>query len=86
MNIPGFRAEASLYGESGHYRMAGAHTQANGTIQPAAIRGNYWADRCYRECGRSILQLQILTLRCHCICYLVGHLAAFPCSAAGCSH
>ena len=35
MNIPGFRAEASLYGESGHYRMAGAHTQANGTIQPA---------------------------------------------------
>ena len=49
MNIPGFRAEASLYGESGHYRMAGAHTQANGTIQPAAIRGNYWADRCW-EC------------------------------------
>ena len=57
MNIPGFRAEASLSGESGHYRMAGAHTQANGTIQPAAIRGNYWADRCYRVYGRSILQL-----------------------------
>jgi len=35
MNIPGFTAEASLYGKSGHYRMAGAHTHAEGAIQPA---------------------------------------------------
>jgi hypothetical protein len=35
MNIPGFRAEASLYRESGHYRTAGAHTHADGAIQPA---------------------------------------------------
>jgi hypothetical protein len=35
MNMPGFTAEASLYGESGHYLMARAHTHADGTIQPA---------------------------------------------------
>jgi hypothetical protein len=35
MNMPGFTAEASLYGESGHYRTAGAHTHADGAIQPA---------------------------------------------------
>jgi hypothetical protein len=35
MNIPGFTAEASLYRESEHYRMAGAHTHADGAIQPA---------------------------------------------------
>ena len=35
MNIPSFTAEASLSGESGHYRMAGAHTHAYGAIQPA---------------------------------------------------
>ena len=35
MNMPGFTAEASLYGGSGHYRTAGAHTQADGAIQPA---------------------------------------------------
>jgi len=35
MNLPGFTAKASLYEESGHYRMAGAHTHAYGAIQPA---------------------------------------------------
>jgi hypothetical protein len=45
MNIPGFRAEASLYGESGHYRTAGAHTEAVGAIQPAGP---------YRPIGRHI--------------------------------
>jgi hypothetical protein len=35
--------------ESGHYRMAGAHTQADGAIQPAIYR-NYWYDRCYWDC------------------------------------
>jgi hypothetical protein len=49
MNIPGFTAEATLYGESGHYRTAGEHTQADGDIQPAIYR-NYWYDRCYQEC------------------------------------
>jgi len=38
MNIPGFTAEASLYGESGHYRTAGAHTEADRAIQPAGPR------------------------------------------------
>jgi hypothetical protein len=45
MNIPGFTAEASLYRESGHYRMAGAHTHADGAIQPAGP---------YRPIGRLI--------------------------------
>jgi hypothetical protein len=40
MNMPSFTADASLYGERGHYRMAGAHTwadaaiRADGAIQP----------------------------------------------------
>jgi hypothetical protein len=35
MNLPGFTAEVSLYRESGHYRTTGAHTHADGAIQPA---------------------------------------------------
>jgi hypothetical protein len=42
MNIPGFTAEASLYRESEHYRMAEAHTQDDGAIQPA-----YWPPQCW---------------------------------------
>jgi|SRR5215204_2908993 len=45
MNMPGFTAEASLYRESGHYRTAGAHTEAEGAIQPAGP---------YRPIGRLI--------------------------------
>jgi hypothetical protein len=46
MNIPGFSAEASLYGESGHYRTTGAHTHADGTIQLASLYRHYGADKC----------------------------------------
>ncbi len=49
MNMPGFTAEATLYRESGQYRTAGAHTRADGAIQPAIYR-NYWYDRCYEDC------------------------------------
>jgi len=35
VNVPGFSAEASLYRESGYYRVAGAYTHPDGAIQPA---------------------------------------------------
>jgi hypothetical protein len=46
MNIPRFTAEASLYGESEHYRTAGAHTQADGAIQPAGKTCSDCEDLC----------------------------------------
>jgi hypothetical protein len=53
MNIPGFTAEASLYRrserKSEHYRMAGAHTHADGAIQPAGSI----CSRCEDLCGNT---------------------------------
>jgi len=47
MNIPGFTAKASLYGESEHYRMAGAHTLADGAIRAdGAIQPAQFSARC----------------------------------------
>jgi hypothetical protein len=37
MNTPDFTAEASLYGESEHYLMAGAHTLADGAIRADGV-------------------------------------------------
>jgi len=51
MNIPGFTAETSLYRESGHYRMAGAHTHAYGTIQPASFYRHHSDLDCYFKCS-----------------------------------
>jgi hypothetical protein len=50
MNLPGFTAEVSLYEESLHYRMAGAHTHANGTIQPASSMRWQSLPDCYSDC------------------------------------
>jgi hypothetical protein len=64
MNIPSFTAEASLYGKSGHYRMTGAHTQADGGIQPAILRNNcYW--NCIANC---VDDAYYCSVNCNCFC------------------
>jgi hypothetical protein len=64
MNIPGFTAEASLYRDSGQYQMAGAHTHADGAIQPAISRSN-----CYWDCMASCDDLAYYcSVNCSCFC------------------
>jgi hypothetical protein len=63
MNIPGFTAEASLYRKIERYRMAGAHAQADGAIQPAQ-RGN-----CYWDCMANCTDLDYYcSVNCNCFC------------------
>jgi hypothetical protein len=64
MNLPSFSAKASLYEESGHYRTAGAHTQADGAIQPAWLR----RDSCwYRDGERCCWDPDSQSAFCHSI-------------------
>jgi len=63
MKTPGFIAEASLYRESGHYRMAGTHTRADGAIQPAWLRRCWYRDGmrcCYDPDSQSVWCTSIL--------------------------
>lgn len=39
MSMPGFKAEASLYGKSGHYRMRGASLSRADGISPVPTNG-----------------------------------------------
>jgi hypothetical protein len=58
MNIPGFTAEASLYRserKSEHYLMAGAHTHADGAIQPAWLQNRCWLNSFGQLCCRDFL-------------------------------
>ena len=81
MNIPGFTAEASLYGKSGNYRTAGAHTQADGAIQPAIFDRSqrpspYECARCTDECLRACPfeePYYICKHNCNCACCIGGH-------------